>query len=112
MLHQRLDAMTHLSSVRTQAGLVMIFTRTKYLAFFELPRTRVMLYRGTNLVKGSNINIRYNTADPQRLDQLHAAIVQAVADVGLETLKDSALRGPLPLRKQSQHLLRFIKRVA
>lgn len=104
--------MTHLSSVRTKAGLVMVFTRTKYLAFFDLPRTRVMLYQGPNLVKGSSVSIRYNTADPQRLDQLHTAVVQAVADAGLESFKDSALRGPLPLRKQSQHLLRFVKRVA
>jgi hypothetical protein len=104
--------MTHLSSVRTQAGLVMVFTNTKYLMFFDRPRTRVMLYRGANLVRESSVRIRYNTADPHRLGQLHAAVVQAVADVGLESFKDSALRGPLPLHKQSQHLLRFVKRVA
>jgi hypothetical protein len=105
-------AMTHLSSVRIPAGLVMVSTKTKYLVFFDIPRTRVMLYQGRELIKGASVNIRYNTTDPRRLDQLHAAVVQALADVGLKSFTDSARGGSLPLAKQAKHLLRFVKHVA
>ena len=105
-------ANAHVSSVQTPTGLVIVFTKTKYLMFFKLPRTRVTHYQGPNPVKGASVSIRYNTADPQRLDQLHGAVVQAVADIGIESFKNSAVSGPLPFRKQSQHLLRFVERVA
>ena len=90
----------------------MVLTETKHLVFFEKPRTSVTLYEKSGAVKGSHASIRYNTSDPRRLEELHAAIVQAVADIGLPSFTDSTRTGTHPLNKKSQHLLRFVKKVS
>jgi hypothetical protein len=98
-----------LTKVETEDGEFMVLTKTKYLAFFDVPRSSVMPYRTAKFVATPGFQVRYSTSDPAVLREWHEMLA-ALLRKGLFTfLLDGTRVGYFPYPDDKKHLEQYVK---
>jgi len=98
-----------LSRVSTPEGGAIVFTKSRYLFIWKMPRTSVMPHESSSFVGGSGFQVRYNTCDAATLQELHETMVFMVSSVGCTVLAQLARLGAVPYPPEKKHLERFVR---
>lgn len=114
---------TFLTNVETLEGEVAVITKTRFLFFFNSPRTSVMPSSLMELGE-KGIQFQWATSSPTSLERLHNLLVQALQEVSLTELRGIADMGKqlmsigapfipedAPLPDTLKQLNNYIKRV-
>lgn len=80
-------SVTLLSKVDTETGEVIVMTKTRYLLFFNMPRTSVMPWHMGEL-RSLGVQFHWKTSDRVQLERLHNLLLQTLRDgMGLADLR-------------------------
>ena len=93
-----------LSKVETPEGKAIVLTKTRYMLLLNMPRTSVMPFNAGTFVHQPGFQVRYNTSDPTKLQELHDTMAFIVSSVGWSALSRLAGLGALPYPPDKSHL--------
>lgn len=99
---------TFLDNVPTPQGEVIVITKTRFLFFFQRPRTSVMPMGFSEFGRRIGFQARYNTSDPRVLAEFHEFFVGMVAAGGFEPLLLGAKIGFIDFPPELEHLRSYI----
>ena len=99
---------TLLDKVPTPQGEFMVITKTRFLFFFDRPRTSVMPMGLREFGRRLGFQARYRTSDPSILAELHSFFVVCVAAGGFEPLLLAAKMGLIDFPPGQEHLKDYV----
>jgi hypothetical protein len=91
--------------IQTVDRVILVTTKTRFYGIFTRPRTYVMPegFRGPR-----GFVARYNTSDPEILEDFHRFWVEGIAYGGFEKLLAAAKQGRVEFPPEREHLGKFI----
>jgi|SRR5579863_5189983 len=98
-----------LTKVETPEGQAIVLTKTRHMFLLKLPRSNVMPFNAGTFVNQPGFQVRYNTSDPAKLQELHDTMVFMVSSVGWTVLSNLARIGAIPYPPDKAHLGQCVK---
>jgi hypothetical protein len=95
---------TLLDRVLTPQGEIIIITKDRFLFFFNKPRTSVMPIGFSDFGRQAGFQARYNTSDPEILQEFHEFWVYSVTAKGFESLFASVKAGNVNFAPDHENL--------
>ena len=82
----------------------------RYLFFLSMPHTSVTPYKATKFISTPGFMVRYNTSNPEILNEWHEVIVSLVGKGLFISLSESTRLGYFPYPEDKKHLQQYVKR--
>jgi hypothetical protein len=98
-----------LDKVEVEGNTFIILTKTRYLVLFSIPRTSIMPYNVTRFASTPGFQIRYNTSNPNVLEEWHKMITSLVGKGLFEAMSDGARVGFFPYPESKEYLQKYVK---
>lgn len=102
-------AKNFLTKIETEVNSFIVFTKTRYLVFFYMPRTSVMPYEAVKFAHSSGFQIRYNTSNQEILEEWHEMISSMISRNLFEVLSEGVRVGIFPYPEDKRHLEQYVK---
>ena len=98
-----------LTKVDAEGDSFIVFTKTRYLVFFCMPRTSVMPYKAMKFAHSPGFQVRYNTSNPEILEKWHEMISSMISRGLFEALSEGTRVGVFPYPEDKRHLEQYVK---
>ena len=99
-----------LTKIETANGTFMVLTKTRYLFFFNMPRSSVMPQGAAQFVATPGFQVHYNTVDARVLSEWHNLLCGMLRQGLFYSLSQTTRFGSFPYTEENKHLAKYVKR--